>query len=284
MPERTRLEDVTQLLESGINITTTRTEFYNPARLEPEIRERIEAACEKGNSSIHASGSSPGFITEALPIVLTSVGRRLDFLMIDEYAQCLGGVVSEEMLTTTMGFGDTPEEFSKRDLHARGDEGFIHSLSLIASAFGLPIERFELASEVAVARSRVPMGGRAVEIGQVAAQRVVTTGFYKGQPLMQFRANWYVSEDIEPHWDLLPDSGWRVTVQGDVPLSVTVAFPVTPEDRVHAFAGLTAHRPVNAISAICAARPGIITTTELPQVIAKLLPPKNSADLDITQP
>ena len=43
-------------------------------------------ACTSGGASIHSTGSSPGFITEAVPLVLTSIQRRLDSLTIDEFA------------------------------------------------------------------------------------------------------------------------------------------------------------------------------------------------------
>ncbi|MGK2909279.1 MAG: hypothetical protein ACSLE1_05715 [Sphingobium sp.] len=33
--------------------------------------------------------------------------------------------------------------------------------------------------------------------------------------------------------------------------------------------GLTAHRPVNAIAAVCEGAPGIRTTADLPQIIAR---------------
>lgn len=268
MPESTDMDDVCRLLEAGINISTTRTEFYNPLGMSAAIRARVEQACRAGNSSIHASGSSPGFITEAFPIVLTSLARRLDFLMIDEFAQCLGGVVSAEMLTTFMGFGETPEQFGTRDVAAR-DQGFEFSLGLTAEAMGVPIERFEVTTEVAVAKHDLRMGDLVCKSGCVAGQRIVTTGFHQGKPLMCFRANWYVSADLEPAWELPADSGWKVNIQGDVPIEVTIQFPVLPEERVHAFAGLTAHRPVNAIPAICGAPQGVVTSVDLPRVIAR---------------
>jgi hypothetical protein len=55
--------------------------------MHPTLRERVQAARIKGNTSIHATGSSPGFVTEALPIVLDSLARRLDLLLIDEFAK-----------------------------------------------------------------------------------------------------------------------------------------------------------------------------------------------------
>jgi hypothetical protein len=86
MPQGCDIDVLCRLLESGTNVVTTRGEFHRPASLDPGARERIEAACGQGGTSIHSTGSSPGFITEAVPLVLTSVQRRLDCLTIEEFA------------------------------------------------------------------------------------------------------------------------------------------------------------------------------------------------------
>jgi 4-hydroxy-tetrahydrodipicolinate reductase len=104
MQEGVDYDDVCRLLEAGINIVTTRAEFHYGAKLDPAIRNQVEAACRKGNSSIHATGSSPGFITEALPIVLTSIQQRVDAIEINEYANMVDGC-SPFMLFETMGYG-----------------------------------------------------------------------------------------------------------------------------------------------------------------------------------
>jgi hypothetical protein len=115
------------------------------------FREAIEAACRKGNSSIHATGSSPGFITEALPIVLTSIAPRSDFLLIDEFANCTDGC-SEEMLLKIMGSGETPGVFARRHLGDR-DKVFEDSLCVVADAIGLPTESFDIATNMRIRRS-----------------------------------------------------------------------------------------------------------------------------------
>ena len=61
MPHVYNVDEVIRILESGSNIVSTRMELQNPKALDPAVAERIEAACKKGNSSVHASGSSPGF-------------------------------------------------------------------------------------------------------------------------------------------------------------------------------------------------------------------------------
>jgi hypothetical protein len=267
MPESTDADDVCRLLAGGANIVTTRAEFFNPAKMDADLRERIEAACRSGASSIHASGSSPGFITEALPIVLTSLARRLDLLMIDEFANCIDGC-SEDMLVNFIGFGETPEVFARREL-ARRDEVFEHSLAVLADALGMPIERFEVTSEFALTREPTKLHTVTIAAGTIGAQRVVVTGLHKGEPRVRFRSNWFVTTDLEPRWDLR-DDGWRVLVEGDTPLDLTIGFPIRPEERQITLPRLTAHRPVNAIPYVCAAPPGIVTTADLPQVISRL--------------
>ena len=83
MPRACDFDEVCRLLASGSNIVTTRGEFHRAESLPPSTRERVETACATGGTSIHSTGSSPGFITEAVPLVLTSIQRRLDCLTID---------------------------------------------------------------------------------------------------------------------------------------------------------------------------------------------------------
>jgi 2,4-diaminopentanoate dehydrogenase len=72
--------------------------------MDPTVRERIEYACRQGGTSIHATGSSPGFITETLPLALMSIQRRLDRITIDEFAD-LSRRDSPGLLFDVMGFG-----------------------------------------------------------------------------------------------------------------------------------------------------------------------------------
>jgi 4-hydroxy-tetrahydrodipicolinate reductase len=76
MPLLCNYDEVCKLLESGANIVTTRGEFHNPAKMDPAIRALVDEAARLGNSSIHSTGCSPGFITEALPLVLATLQRR----------------------------------------------------------------------------------------------------------------------------------------------------------------------------------------------------------------
>ncbi len=266
MPDRTDLGDVCALLENGSNIVTTRSDFFHAGSMEEGARARVEAACRQGGTSIHATGSSPGFITEVLPIAFTSVVRRLDFLAIEEYANCLEGC-SEEMLTDLMGFGDTPEQFAQRQ-HGE-HRAFEYSFNALAQGLGLTIDSYQHAIDIALCRAPTKLRESTIDAGTVGAQRVSMVGLRNGEPLVRFRSNWFVTLDVECDWGLRPD-GWRVDIEGDTPFSMTIDLPMPIEDSMRASARYTAHRPVNAVPCVVAAPPGILSTHQLPQVLSRL--------------
>ena len=267
MPRALDVDDVCRLLASGANVVTTRGEFHHPTGMEPALRERIETACAEGGTSIHSTGSSPGFITEALPLVLTSIQRRLDSLTIDEFAD-LSRRDSPDLLFGIMGFGKPPSAFDERRL-SHGRVSFGPSLRLVADALGLALDGIEASGEVATARRSVEIAAGTLEAGSVAAQRLTVAGMRGGEALLRFRAMWYCTADLDSAWDARP-TGWHVAVEGDAPLDVDLRFPV-PIERMGAMSpGYTAHRAVNAVPVVCAAEPGIRTTVDLPQVIAAL--------------
>lgn len=170
------------------------------------------------------------------------------------------------MIFNIMGYGVPMGTFDQGKVeYVKHD--FAGSLGQIADAIGLPIDRFDAVGEMSAARNTVQIAAGTIGKGTVGALRITITGIHAGKPVLRFRANWYCTTDIEDSdWELR-ESGWRVQVEGDTPLDVNITFPVAPEDYAAFTPGLTAHRPVNAIPAVCAAPAGIRTTVDLPQVI-----------------
>jgi len=264
MPQGCDFDEVCRLLAAGANIVTTRGEFQNPAQLDQAMRARVEAACHEGGSSIHSTGSSPGFITEAVPLVLASLQRRLDCLTIDEFAD-VSSRDSPDMIFRIMGFGAPPSDFDERRI-AYIKHSFAPSLHLVAEAVGLPLDDVVASGAMACARGATRIAAGMLEAGTVAATRIEVTGLHAGRPLLRFRANWYCTVDIDADWDLRP-TGWRVQVEGDTPLDVDLRFPIPPDRMAAVTPGYTAHRAVNAVPYVCAAAPGIRTIVDLPQII-----------------
>ena len=264
MPRFLDLDDVVGLLSSGSNVVTTRSEFFGRgAGLTDADRQRVVDACRTGGSSILATGSSPGFISDALPLTLLSLQRRADGVEIDEYAD-LSQRDSPELLFDLMGFGQLVQAVDDaRATYLLGE--FRPSLADLADATGRAVTRWTAVGEVAGARADTRIAAGVIPAGTVAAQRTTLSGHGEAGIVVRFSANWYCTTAIEPAWELRP-TGWRVQVRGDAPLDVRVDFPVAPEDLADFTPGLTANRPVNAVPYVCAAAPGILSVRDLPLI------------------
>jgi 4-hydroxy-tetrahydrodipicolinate reductase len=206
-----------------------------------------------------------------LPLVLTSLQRRLDQLSIYEFADN-GSRNSPQMLFEVMGFGERPG----RPMQGRLDHlrnAFGPSLQLVASTIGMPLDSVEVRGGVGIARKDTPIAAGMVPAGTVAAMRTIVSGMRGGKPLVSFTANWYVSSDVDTDdgevWEFR-ESGWRLLVRGDVPLDVSITYPVAPEDYAQMTPGLTAHIPLNTVPYICEVPAGIRTSVDLPRIIPRL--------------
>jgi len=263
LPNHSEIEVICRLLEEGINISTARWEFNYRGRLDPEWLARIEAACEIGGSSLYATGSTPGWSTEIMPLALTLMMRKLDQITINEYAD-MSSRNSPEMLFKKLPFGSKPEQVADRPHPTAFSTP--PTLNSTAAAFGLPADEVVCTHEYALTRNRVEIAAGTLERGTIGAMRMDINAMHKGRTVIRRRTAWYVTKDVDPQWDLR-DTGWRYQVEGDTPLDVSISIPVADEDYPKVSPGLTAHPVVNAIPYVCEAAPGIRHTSELPPII-----------------
>jgi 4-hydroxy-tetrahydrodipicolinate reductase len=265
MPRALELDHVVQLLAAGTNVVTTRGEFFaGGAPLGDERRAAVVAACERGGSSIYSTGSSPGFITDALPFALLSMQRHVDAIEIDEYAN-MSRRDSPHMIFELMGFGRPLDSYSPRRAHYLLGE-FGPALGVLMEAAGRPVDDWSCTGEVAAARAATEVVAGELAAGTVGAQRNTMVGHSNGDEVVRFTTNWYLTTDLDPAWDLL-DTGWRVRVRGDAPFEVALPFPVPLDDLGAYTPAYTANRPVNAVPYVCAAPPGILSTLDLPPIL-----------------
>ena len=266
MQEGFDLDDLSRLLSSGINVITTRSEFFYASTMDPTIRTRIEQACEQGGTSIHAVGSSPGYSTTTMPLTLIYPMRRLDELTIDEYAD-IPASVGPDMIKL-MGFG-TPVATTESARCADGNR-----------LRGLPAvtRRSRRRDRTTARRLRGASGSRratephtlsdgyVIEKGTMAAQRITVAGMRNGKPFMTFRAHWFCTQDLDQDWNM-GGEGWLFTTKGDAPMQVRVTYGTTDEEYSQHLAGYTATPAVNAIPYVVDAEPGIRTIFDLPPIV-----------------
>ena len=268
MPSRLDVDELCRLLASGKNVVSTCAELVQPWRgLAPDVIERLESACEAGKVSVLGTGSSPGFISDVVPIALLLVERSLDRLVIEEFAD-LSQRPSPKLLFEVMGMGRRPGAVDERRAeHMRSSFG--PSLEALGARIGVPIDRVEAQTEVAVASRPVTIAAGDIDEGCVAAQRTRVTAMKDDETRLEFRATWYCTEALEPEWPL-GSTGWRVTVDGDASMIVDIAFPIGVDRLAEVTPGLTAHPAVNAVAAVCEAPPGLLTAADLPVLAPNL--------------
>jgi 2,4-diaminopentanoate dehydrogenase len=262
------VEDVVALLGSGTNIVTTVSDmFAGGVRLSDANRARVLEACQRGNASVWASGSDPGFITETLPMALLSVQRRVDLIEIEEFGD-LSHRPSPHMVMEQMRFGKPLAEFDpdRRKNHLFGE--YQPPLSVLADIAGFEIDEWTAEGGVAAAKQDTTIVAGEIKAGTAAAQRIIINGRSGGVDRIRFTQYGFVATEVEPDWGLQP-TGWRIRVHGDAPLDVSMPFPVPLDELASFVPAYNANGPVNAIPYVCAARPGILTTEDLPHLLPR---------------
>jgi hypothetical protein len=267
------LDDVVTLLESGTNIITTCTDFHagGHPRLGEEGLARIHAACERGNSSVYASGTDPGLVTD-IALAFLAAQRRVQCVEIIEYGD-VSQRPSPHMIFDQMGFGKPLAEFSPEGWASYLHNEFVPSLSMLADAAGFTVEGSSARGEVAAARQDTSIAAGTIKAGTVAAQRFIIAVHSGGEEVVRLDQYAYVSKDVDPAWDI-GDVGWRVRVNGDAPFDADLAFPVPPDKIGEFVPAYNANLPVNAIPYVCAAPPGILTPEDLPPIVPRGPRPK----------
>jgi 4-hydroxy-tetrahydrodipicolinate reductase len=262
------VDDVVALLGSGTNIVTTCTDLFSRgARLSGPNRARVLEACAKGNASVWASGSDPGFITETLPLALLSVQRRVDLIDIKEFGD-LSHRPSAHMVMEQMRFGKPLSGFDpdRRKNHLFGE--YQPPLSVLADIAGFEIDEWTAEGGVAAAKQDMTIVAGEIKAGTAAAQRIVISGRSGGVDRIRFTQYGFVAMDVEPDWGLQP-TGWRIRIYGDAPFDLSMPLPVPLDDLASFVPAYNANGPVNAISYVCASPPGILTAEDLPHILPR---------------
>jgi 4-hydroxy-tetrahydrodipicolinate reductase len=267
MPAHADEDEMCRLLEAGINIATACIGFNHRDSIEPAMRARLEAACARGKSSLYSTGSSPGWSTEIVPYALLAMQRRLDCFTITDYAD-MTVRDSPLMIFDQLRFGASP---ASMDPNRQAGTGVSTppTFRAVADAIGLTLDEVTTSIDYAVTRKRETIAAGTVEAGTIGAMRMSVIGLKNGKAVLRRFSIWYVARDLDPQWELR-DSGWRMQVDGDTSLDVSIGFAVSKENYASYSPGLTAHPVVNALPYVCDAAPGILHTTDLPTIISYL--------------
>jgi len=158
-------EQITGLLEAGLNVVTTAEELICPQGAAAESAARLGERARANSVTLFPAGVNPGFLMDRLPAYVTSMAlapRAIHVKRLVDLAE------RRQALRRKMGVGEDLESVNAK-LAARrmGHVGLVESVRYVATALGWNIGDVEEALSPVVASATVRRGGETVEPGAV---------------------------------------------------------------------------------------------------------------------
>jgi 2,4-diaminopentanoate dehydrogenase len=265
------IEDLKRFLAAGINVVSSCPVFlqYPKGTVPPELIEPIEQAAHHGGASLYVNGVDPGFANDWLPLVLTSISERIDevrCLEVLDYATYDNATV----LFDVMGFGTSLDETPM--LLLPGVLSLAWGSVVRQLAAGLAVELDEVRETVVrlPAPETFEIASGTIEKGTQAALRFEVLGMRNGHPVCVLEHVTRLRPDLGADWPQPAGQGcYRVQISGEP--NYTLDLQLLGTDGDHNTAGLkaTAMRLVNAVEAVVAAPPGLLTALDLPLITGR---------------
>ena len=251
-------------LASGKNVVTPPyPALFHPASLDDGARGQLEAACRRGKSSLFATGIAPGFASDILAVHAASMSGLPTKVSVQERIPC--GAYRVPGFFATLGFGRTPEQDA--DVYPPGAmiSHLAPPLRLLAQGLGWTLDEIREHRDVAVAQRHYSFAAGEIPPGTIASVRMRFDGMVNGEPRVQYSSIWSMPDEPVEDWQPVIAAGsatrrlTRITVDGDPP--VQLDFALNGGELPGSAA--TAARVLNAIPAVCAAEPGILSALDL---------------------
>jgi hypothetical protein len=262
------LDDLARLLRVGVNVVSTGPVFlqYPDGTVPAEMTGPIRKAATDGRVSLWVNGIDPGFANDWLPLVLSSVCERIDEVRCFEilnYATYDQAMVIFDI----MGFGRPLDDIPMLLQPTVLTMAWGSVVRQLAAGLGIELDSVEEEYVRLPAPETFSIASGTIEKGTAAALRFEVRGMRAGKPIVVLEHVTRLRDDLAPDWPQpTGPGGYRVTIRGEP--NYTLDLQMVGSDGDHNTAGLkaTAMRLVNAIPAVIAAPPGLLTALDLPLV------------------
>ncbi len=268
--------DMARVLRAGINVVGNALIYLiYPPHADPQIREPLEAACLEGGSTLFVNGIDPGFSGDVLPLTALQMADQIQEIRVQEICD-YSTYEDPDFTGVAFGFGKGPEAEPLMSLPGMLAGGWGGMLKVVAEAIGVEIEEIREVYERDYAREDFACPMMPVSKGTCGAVHFEVQGIVDGRPLLIAEHVNRLGLDQGPQWPKAPDGRrgvHRCIVTGNP--SVQLECFVTGEDGDHNTGGVqtTALRVINAIPAVCAHAPGILSALDLPYTPSRNLRP-----------
>ncbi|MAT90986.1 MAG: dihydrodipicolinate reductase [Halioglobus sp.] len=264
------MADLLACLAAGINVVSTSFyAFLHPHSAPQEVLAPVTDVCRASGASLFISGIDPGWVMDWLPVVASGAVsgiRELRTREIFNYALYDQPQVVREVI----GFGTSMDELPMM-LHDFAIEMvWAPMVRLVGDALGKPVERIEIEVQRRPLQRTVEVQGMGrFEAGTQGAFRFEVRGFHGGRALYVLEHVTRIDDDCAPDWPYPPQGRGchQVIISGDPDLHLTVHGEDHHEPGAAGGGNASAANwVVNALPAVCAAPPGVVTAFDLPRI------------------
>jgi hypothetical protein len=226
----------------------------------------LEDACAAGGTSLFNSGVEPGWINDVLPLTLSGMSERIDHITMQEMLD-YGGIDQPDIMFDFMGFAHPPDAVLPLLEPGRLLALWSPVVHLLADGLGLPLDRVDESIERWVAPTSYEVASGTVPAGTTGAMRFRLTGVAAGEERIVLEHITRMGPESAPDWPTHPSplGGYRIVLEG----MPTYTLDLEMHGRGSNLRGLTfatVMRELNAIPAVVAAPPGVLSTLDLPLV------------------
>jgi 4-hydroxy-tetrahydrodipicolinate reductase len=221
------------------------------------------------------TGISPGFV-ELAGIVLAGISDRIDKITINEGSDTT--LYDSPETERPAGFGRSIDDPELPAMAARGTAVFGEAVALVADALGVELDEIVCEPEYAQTTEDVVMDSWTIPAGCVAGVAASWQGRAGGRTVVELNVRWKKGQTLEPDWSI--EEGHVIHIDGRPTVRVRLEYLPPPDFQATTFADfmvlgmiMTAMPAINAIPYVVAARPGILTYTDLPLVLPRGLVP-----------
>ncbi|TNM36225.1 diacylglycerol kinase [Nocardioides albidus] len=268
------IADLTELIRAGVNVVSSGPVIllHRDGTLPAEMIDEIDEAGRQGGASLHVNGIDPGFANDVLPLVLTSLSRRIDHIVVSEIAD-YSTYYQPVVMRDLFGFGQ-PLDGPTPLLWEPGilTTAWGPVVRVIAAGLGVTLDE-PLVEEVDRRPAERDTGTVSLDIaeGTMAAVRFRVIGTVDGVARITLEHVTRTAPDQVPEWPTPAegDGCYRVEITGEPCMRLELAHHGERGD--HNVSGMivTAQRLINAIPAVVAAEPGLVTALDLPLVTGR---------------
>ncbi len=269
----TNMENLCAALRAGKNVVeTTMGAFQNPKRVAPEMRKPIEEACLSGGVSFFSGGIDPGFANDLLPLTLLGLCGRVDSVRTTEFLDA--GTYPDQASLMALGLQSSLEDAPLLETPGLMSGIWGGPLYMIAEALGVEVEGIREIYARWPAREAIEFEMVRFEAARCAAHLIELQGIVGGEPRIIIDHIHRLVPEAAPEWPRPksdPAHANRIEIIGSPNIfqETVIADEFTGDGNAGGCLS-TGMRAVNAIPAVCAAEPGILSTLDLPLIAGRL--------------